>query len=211
MRKKIVLISFVFAVLFSLSTPVLAHPGRTDSNGGHWNHASGKYHYHHGYSAHDHYDTDGDGDVDCPYDFDRNKKPSTSDQAQNVQEATIETIYKPNTDQTTEQSFTDRFGWIIPSAMYLGVPSIYIAKSCIDKISERRKKRPFGKFTVYIANTGKTFHKNQRCSRGGTPAHIYEISQNLTPCRNCAKKVQYPVIIPSWYKKKKIKKKRKET
>lgn len=49
---------------------VSAHPGRTDSNGGHTDHSTGEYHYHHGYSAHDHYDMDGDGVIDCPYDFD---------------------------------------------------------------------------------------------------------------------------------------------
>ena len=46
---------------------VEAHPGRTDSNGGHYNHSTGEYHYHHGKPEHDHYDMDGDGDIDCPY------------------------------------------------------------------------------------------------------------------------------------------------
>lgn len=41
-----------------------AHPGRTDANGGHYNHSTGEYHYHHGYPAHQH--TDGV----CPYDYD---------------------------------------------------------------------------------------------------------------------------------------------
>ena len=52
-----------------LTIPAQAHPGRTDSNGGHYNHSTGEYHYHHGYSAHDHYDMDGDGKADCPYTF----------------------------------------------------------------------------------------------------------------------------------------------
>ena len=41
-----------------------AHPGRTDSSGGHRNSSTGEYHYHHGYPAHQH--TNGE----CPYDFD---------------------------------------------------------------------------------------------------------------------------------------------
>ncbi len=53
-----------------LILPVSAHPGDTDSSGGHYDHEAGEYHYHHGYPAHDHYDMDGDGDADCPYDFD---------------------------------------------------------------------------------------------------------------------------------------------
>lgn len=55
--------------LYFLITPVLAHPGRTDSNGGHYDRSTGEYHYHHGYSAHQHYDMDGDGIPDCPYNF----------------------------------------------------------------------------------------------------------------------------------------------
>lgn len=50
--------------------PVYAHPGKTDANGGHYDHSTGEYHYHHGYPAHDHRDIDGDGHLDCPYNFD---------------------------------------------------------------------------------------------------------------------------------------------
>ena len=32
----------------------LAHSGRTDSRGGHWDAFAREYHYHHGMSAHDH-------------------------------------------------------------------------------------------------------------------------------------------------------------
>lgn len=59
----------VLTVFFSLSVTVFAHPGKTDSSGGHTDHSTGEYHYHHGYSAHQHYDSDGDGDLDCPHDF----------------------------------------------------------------------------------------------------------------------------------------------
>lgn len=46
-----------------LSITVLAHPGRTDENGGHYDNSTGEYHYHHGYPAHQH-----ENGV-CPYDF----------------------------------------------------------------------------------------------------------------------------------------------
>jgi hypothetical protein len=55
------------ALFLSLSFVAYAHPGRTDSDGGHTDHSTGEYHYHHGYPAHQHYDIDGDGDLDCPY------------------------------------------------------------------------------------------------------------------------------------------------
>ena len=68
MKKTLLVISIIIlSALLSIS--VNAHPGRTDSSGGHTNHSTGEYHYHHGYSAHEHYDMDGDGDLDCPYDF----------------------------------------------------------------------------------------------------------------------------------------------
>ena len=60
-------ISILICILFVLE--VSAHPGGTDSDGGHWDYDAGEYHYHHGYTAHSHYDMDGDGAVDCPYDF----------------------------------------------------------------------------------------------------------------------------------------------
>ena len=60
----------VLTVFFCLAVTAFAHPGKTDSQGGHTDHSTGEYHYHHGYSAHQHYDSDGDGDLDCPYNFD---------------------------------------------------------------------------------------------------------------------------------------------
>lgn len=68
--KKQIAFLFLILVLFSsLVGEAFAHPGGTDSGGGHTDRRTGEYHYHHGYSAHDHYDMDGDGIKDCPYDF----------------------------------------------------------------------------------------------------------------------------------------------
>ena len=40
---------FLFLLIFQILTfPVLSHPGRTDSNGGHYNRSTGEYHYHNG-------------------------------------------------------------------------------------------------------------------------------------------------------------------
>ena len=57
----------LFVCLMLLILPLdlaLAHGGRTDSNGGHYDRSTGEYHYHHGYPAHDH-----PGGI-CPYDYD---------------------------------------------------------------------------------------------------------------------------------------------
>ena len=66
---KISMIALIILLLCGICITVFAHPGDTDSGGGHYDHSTGNYHYHHGYAAHDHYDMDGDGDIDCPYNF----------------------------------------------------------------------------------------------------------------------------------------------
>jgi hypothetical protein len=57
-------IIIVVASVMILCMPILvfAHPGRTDSDGGHYDHSTGEYHYHHGYPAHQH------PNGVCPYD-----------------------------------------------------------------------------------------------------------------------------------------------
>lgn len=60
MKRIVLLFLLFFSFVFSAS----AHPGNTDSKGGHYDRSTGVYHYHHGYSAHFH--TNGV----CPYDFD---------------------------------------------------------------------------------------------------------------------------------------------
>lgn len=63
MKKTLIFILCLLA-LISLPLSVIAHSGRTDSNGGHTNHSTGEYHYHHGHPAHQH------EDGYCPYDED---------------------------------------------------------------------------------------------------------------------------------------------
>jgi hypothetical protein len=78
MRKRI--IAVVLSAL--LAVVALAHPGRTDSKGGHTNHSTGEYHYHHGYPEHQH-----PGGV-CPYDFDgKTGESSTTSKREMSQES----------------------------------------------------------------------------------------------------------------------------
>ena len=67
---RLIKLLFFVAVFLSLTTVAYAHPGGTDSEGGHHDRSTGEYHFHHGYSAHQHSDFDGDGTLDCPYEFD---------------------------------------------------------------------------------------------------------------------------------------------
>lgn len=68
-RRSIFIATLLFIILSAVT--VYAHPGKTDSNGGHTDRSTGEYHYHHGYPAHNHSDLDGDGVKEyCPYDHD---------------------------------------------------------------------------------------------------------------------------------------------
>ena len=98
MKKTALIICFAVCLFSLLIDQVFAHPGRTDSRGGHTNHSTGEYHYHHGYSAHDHYDMDGDGVVDCPYDFD-DKTDHSSKESATTKPKTSQTV--PPTESTS--------------------------------------------------------------------------------------------------------------
>lgn len=95
---------FLFAIALCLILPVVvfAHPGRTDSSGGHYDRSTGEYHYHHGYPAHDHSDMDGDGVLDCPYEFkDKTKLPSNNTDSPNS--PTTETKKTESTFDVSEE------------------------------------------------------------------------------------------------------------
>ncbi len=70
MKRFLCLILLIIILLFNFSITLSAHSGKTDSNGGHYDHSTGEYHYHHGYSAHQHFNGK------CPYNY--NDKTSQS-------------------------------------------------------------------------------------------------------------------------------------
>lgn len=80
MSKKILFILFIFLICFS-SISIEAHPGKTDSSGGHYDYNNtsglGDYHYHHGYSPHLH------KNGVCPYNFDDQTGDTSSSYASN--------------------------------------------------------------------------------------------------------------------------------
>ena len=68
-RNRMHILAKILFIILIISIPIYsqAHPGKTDSNGGHHDYKNksglGSYHYHHGYSAHLH------ENGTCPYDF----------------------------------------------------------------------------------------------------------------------------------------------
>ena len=57
--KILIILTCIFLCLFVVT--IFAHPGNTDSKGGHYNRSTGVYHYHHGEPEHQH------KNGKCPY------------------------------------------------------------------------------------------------------------------------------------------------
>lgn len=130
---------FVLVAIFLPSFISSAHPGRTDSNGGHHDYDNvsglGNYHYHHGYPAHLH-----ENGV-CPYDFDDNtdrdvnntsiindKNNSTASSSSNIASKS------PKKDSDHD----------VLKVLSIGVGSfagLYITYCIIDLIVQKRKRK----------------------------------------------------------------------
>lgn len=143
MRKR--LLAFLLAFLLLLSPAALAHSGKTDANGGHYDRSTGEYHYHHGYPAHQHYDTDGDGIIDCPYDFDdKTDHSSRSDSGSShaVQSTPRPSPQKSDDSKAKHISVGEIVVFVILAPivvlyafMFIGEPILAL----IDRIKEKRK------------------------------------------------------------------------
>ena len=127
MKRIALLICFAVCLFSLLVSTVFAHPGKTDSKGGHTNHSTGEYHYHHGYSAHDHYDMDGDGVVDCPYDFDDKTDHSPKDTVPSVSSSPTESIPKPIDESVSVRKKSHNLDWIRTILVFLTLPAIVFA------------------------------------------------------------------------------------
>ena len=98
--KRILIPILLFLLLMTVPS-ASAHPGRTDSSGGHTDSSTGEYHYHHGFPSHQHYDMDGDGKKDCPYEF-KDKTGSTSGSSSSS--STSSNVTKTTTTSPTQKS-----------------------------------------------------------------------------------------------------------
>lgn len=145
MRKR--LLAFLLAFLLLLSPTVLAHSGKTDANGGHYDRSTGEYHYHHGYPAHQHYDMDGDGVADCPYDFD--DKTDHSSRSDSCSSHAVQSTPRPSPQKSDDSkakhiSVGEIVVFIILAPivvlyafMFIGEPILAL----IDQIKEKRRKK----------------------------------------------------------------------
>ncbi len=121
MRKISLVLLFVLAAVLLIPSVAVAHPGRTDSNGGHYNRSTGEYHYHHGYPAHDH-----PGGV-CPYEDEGEPVLSFTDTSTAAPADEPEESMPPFTDTSTPSPSPDFSLWeddaLSPSPVAAGVIS----------------------------------------------------------------------------------------
>ena len=119
-----VLLIVVFAS--ALLITAYAHPGRTDSAGGHYNRSTGKYHYHHGYSAHQH--TNGE----CPYDSNYNKK--------NNSDTNNSTTFDNNTpNKTISNDATDEHYLLKTTILIVGIALAVALFLIVDNRYQKHK------------------------------------------------------------------------
>lgn len=141
MIKKSQTVVFALALFFlavTLSTSALAHSGRTDSQGGHYD--GDEYHYHHGYPPHSHEDIDGDGEPDCPYDFvdATNHNGSTGSDSSRQHERG-----EPSQDGKKSEGFSFDFNGLLAWAKWISLSLLgFIAVVlCVTSVRERREKK----------------------------------------------------------------------
>lgn len=130
--KKQITILLVLLLFVTLTLPVYAHSGRTDSNGGHHVTATGEYHYHHGYPAHQH------PNGICPY---ANVTPSANFNDTN---SDTSNSYAASTDKTeiiiasqSENGDSSDFDFIFIGA----IVAIYILYRLICHAKQRREEQ----------------------------------------------------------------------
>lgn len=132
MKKNLIIFCIVTMCVLLFSIFATAHPGKTDSNGGHINHSTGEYHYHHGYPAHSHYDMDEDGIRDCPYDLDdktnhnSSSGNSSNSSDQNNKTSNSTSISESNTQKTKKTITFGKVVGIIISIIPLSLITLYL-------------------------------------------------------------------------------------
>lgn len=136
----------IIAIVLCLNVAVVAfaHPGRTDSSGGHYNRSTGEYHYHHGYSAHQHTDTNSDGILECPYLIDGKIVSNSGIKSGKIEVSNGETDSKDQEAKSSKKSSKDWWknaGVLIICAIFFGFGFIVDGiKYVIDKIKQRRNR-----------------------------------------------------------------------
>lgn len=130
--KNIILIIFIMIILL-VPVSAFAHSGRTDSNGGHWDHSTGEYHYHHGYPAHQH------PNGECPYAFSNDAKLSDGAKTQDDIETEIRR-YQQMSKKSLVPNGSDPSSYLPYIFLFIGVIFIIMIVAFRSKYFKLKKE-----------------------------------------------------------------------
>lgn len=183
MRKRLLLLLAIVSISMSCISIPLAHPGRTDAYGGHWDHSTGEYHFHHGYPAHQHIDGV------CPYDFDDQTNHNSGGSSSSSSGSS-----SGGSSTTTEEIPEDdcnKFSWvgILCVAVCLWPLILEVISSLFEKISAlwascKNKKNYYSKeVKLHYQEMYGGKSRNEIARLCGMPIKVYINAENL-PCSN---------------------------
>ena len=196
---KRMIIPILCCVVLLFPTAALAHSGKTDANGGHYNHSTGQYHYHHGYSAHQH-----ENGV-CPYDYE--SKSSYVSASSHV----TSYVVTHNIDSTNQVEYQTEVKiqtpqwvkWLIAVLVATIVIMFFVIKNkneciieknnCIDEQKEQRKKErkeTQESLQSFVDDLSKKYGKRFLYTLSDAPNDASVNSKNL-PCSNIPGENEY--------------------
>lgn len=135
MRLPVVVVLFAAALAFALSTTVFAHPGRTDSSGGHYDRETGEYHYHHGFEAHQHVNGE------CPFDFVDLTGQNSGGSTNKSLALELEDARNVTEKNTSEDSVINSILRIATAATFVFGWPLYILSFFINSLFPKRMQR----------------------------------------------------------------------
>ena len=135
MRLSVVVVLFVAALAFALSTTVFAHPGRTDSSGGHYDRETGEYHYHHGFEAHQHVNGE------CPFDFVDKTGQNSGNSTNKSLALELEDARNVTEENTSEDSVINSILRIATAATFVFGWPLYILSFFINSLFPQKMQR----------------------------------------------------------------------
>lgn len=102
--KRVLAVLLMLLMVASTALTAVAHSGRTDANGGHYDNSTGGYHYHHGYPAHQH-----ENGI-CPYDYDDKTGENSGSDGNSItsESATYQIATATSSDSRATSSGTSR-------------------------------------------------------------------------------------------------------
>lgn len=87
----------------------------------------------------------------------------------------------------------------------LGVSNVRLPKDVVllpdgtPTKGQRSDRRPFGGYTVYIAEKRNVYHVKYGCNSVTRPCHLFEMSKENRPCLVCVKDRRSAIDLPEWY------------